>query len=130
MPQERRHRRSSHFPRALRLQLLASARRGGFSSLVLTGKTGMVLASAGDEAELDELATVSAKLAPGRRLWQGQYYSPTGVRRISVTPLQCRLGRFYLCALGGDSEASPTSLVHGSHGVARILDRHCGLRAA
>lgn len=128
MKRERRRQRSDHYPRALRLQLAATAARARFSAVVLTGRNGMLLVGAGDAQEHQELALLARKLAPLGRSWQGRFMSRTGTRRVTITPLKCRLGSFQLCALGGDEAAAYGALAESGQGVQRILNRHCTLK--
>jgi len=121
---ERRRQRSDHYPRALRMQLAAAAERGNFSSLVLTGKSGMLLAGTGDEGEQRELSDLMAKVIPFARKWRGAFHSRDGTRRVMLTPVPSDLGQLYLCAMTGAADTADAEIENSREGVARIISRH------
>ncbi|MFH1808165.1 MAG: hypothetical protein ABIJ09_05450 [Pseudomonadota bacterium] len=128
MGTERRRERSDDYPRALRLQLAASAARGAFHTVALTGPSGRVLAHAGDSSRVAELGSLPLHVVRSNHTWRGHMYTPAGVQRVTVTPVTCKLGQLYLCAVGGAEVQDPQILAAGGAGVARIVDRHCPLR--
>jgi hypothetical protein len=121
MQTERRTSRSDNLFEALGLQLRATARRAGFTSLVLTEGQGLPVASVGEVAELEEVAALAPSLAPGARLWQGTLRSPAGPRVVTVMPLSTGDGPVFLCAAGGHGTEVAEDLLHAGLGICRIL---------
>lgn len=118
---ERRTNRSDNIMEALGLQLAATARRGGFSALVLAESQGIPVASTGETAEIEEVVAVAPSLTPGARPWQGRLLLASGCVRVLVMPVNTCDGPLFLCAAGGRSPEAIADLLRGGLGVSRIL---------
>ena len=121
MQTERRINRSDNLFEALGLQLAATARRAGFTSLVLTEGQGIPVASIGQSPELEEVAALAPSLAPGARPWQGTLRSTEGPQVVTVMPLSTGDGPVFLCAAGGRGSEVAEDLLHAGLGICRIL---------
>ncbi|MDJ0765005.1 MAG: hypothetical protein QNJ97_18630 [Myxococcota bacterium] len=117
----RRMERSDRISDALAFQLKASAKRAGFSSLVLADDAGLVVASAGNRALSEYLAAISPKLAAGLKTWHGRVYTNRGRVRLSVAPIRFDNSLLYLSATEGSGTAIPRELFCSGRGVVRIL---------
>ena len=121
MQPERRTNRSDNILEALGLQLAATARRGGFTSLMLAEGQGVPVAFAGEDSEIEEIAAVAPSLAPGARPWRGRLRRESGCVQVSVMPISTRDGPLFLCAIGGHGPEVTADLLQGGLGICRIL---------
>jgi hypothetical protein len=121
MQPERRTHRSNNIFEALGLQLAATARRAGFTSLLLAEGQGIPVVSAGPCAALEEVAAVAPSLAPGARPWHGRLRGEGGATLVTVLPISTADGPLFLCAAGGSGPEVAADLLHGSLGICRIL---------
>jgi hypothetical protein len=87
-----------------------------------------VLAHAGDDQRIEALGALPLHVVRSTRTWRGHLYTSSGVRRVSVTPIACKLGSLFLCAVGGGEDGAREALTATGAGIARIVDRHCPLR--
>jgi hypothetical protein len=106
---ERRKRRSSNCAEALALLLESTREQARLASLVLSDRTGILVAGAGPAHECDELAAWAPVLLSARES------APQGLFGVRVRGLDA-----YLCAAGAGG--SPLSLLsEAAEGCARIL---------
>jgi hypothetical protein len=118
---KRRDTRSDRVHEALKLQLMASARRAGFSSLVLADDQGLVVASIGNKAVSEHLAAISPGLASGMKTWHGKVLTNRGRVRLSVAPLRFEDSLLYLAATEGTASDISRELFTSGRGALRIL---------
>lgn len=118
---ERRGRRSQVTTEALALQLAASARRAGFSSLVLAEQDGLVVARSGRGDEPTELAALAPAIANGCELWHGTVTLDGAERMVTIASVCSPAGRLYLSAAGGNRREIIPELRQSGEGVCRIL---------
>lgn len=116
---ERRQQRSSMLGSALRYQLEHTRQRGNIRALALTDESGLLIASAGEDAVCEELGAV----AP---LWRADGL-PLGClprtlmgQDIAIRAIASPGRRLFLAALGGGA-ARDALLRHSLTGVERIL---------
>ncbi|HUT77088.1 MAG TPA: hypothetical protein VM285_05345 [Polyangia bacterium] len=121
MQPERRTNRSDNLFEALGLQLAATAKRGGFTSLVLAEGQGIPVASAGFRDDLEDIVAVAPSLAPDARPWQGKLHDGSGAVMVTVMPVNTGDGPLFLCAAGGHGREVTTDLLRGGVGICRIL---------
>ena len=121
MQSERRQKRSEDMATALGLQLVSTAARASFSSLVLAEELGLLVAGAGDETELEEIAAMAPLLAGESRFWQGQVETTAGHRLITVARVDTALGTFFLSGAAGKITSIWSEMRESSRGVARIV---------
>ncbi len=118
---DRRTSRSSRIHEALELQLKASARRAGFSSIVLADDVGLVVAAAGNKSLSEHLAAISPGLASNMKTYHGRVLTNRGRVRLSVAPMKFENSCLYLSATEGTGPAIPKELFTSGLGVVRIL---------
>jgi hypothetical protein len=121
MVEERRQNRSTNSGDALRLQLEASAKRAGFSSLALAEGNGLVVASAGEPAETEEVAALSPLFAASCELWHGTVATEGGEKLLTIAAVRSSAGPLFLTAVGGRRQEIVPELVRSGQGVCRIL---------
>lgn len=118
---ERRTNRSENIMEALGLQLAATARRGGFSALALAESQGILVASTGATAEIEEVVAIAPSLTPGARPWRGSLRLASGCVQVLVMPVNTGDGPLFLCAAGGRGPGAIEDLLRAGLGVGRIL---------
>ena len=118
----RRAERSDNMYDALTLQLKATAKRAGFSSIVLADETGLVVASAGNKSVSEYLAAMSPGLAAGSKTWNGKLLTNKGKVPLSIAPIRFGDTFLYLSATEGMKRAISRELFLGGRGVVRILN--------
>ncbi len=118
---ERRQNRSQDLGLALELQLCSTAERASFGSLVLAEERGLMVAGAGKNDELEEIAALAPLLAGTSRFWQGRVDTTMGNRLITVVRVETALGTFYLSGTDGNIISIWSEMRHSSRGVARIV---------
>jgi hypothetical protein len=121
MQPERRTNRSDNLFEALGLQLAATARRGGFTSLVLAEGQGIPVVSAGLRDDLEDIVALAPSLAPDARPWQGKRHDGRGAVLVTVMPVNTCDGPLFLCAAGGHGSEVARDLLQGGLGICRIL---------
>lgn len=121
MQTERRTSRSDNLFEALGLQLAATARRGGFASVLLAEGQGIPVVTAGECSGLEEVAALAPGLAPDARPWQGKLRAGGGTVLVTVLPVNSSDGPLFLCAAGGHGPEVTTDLLQGGLGICRIL---------
>jgi hypothetical protein len=121
MQPERRTHRSDNILEALSLQLASTARRAGFTSLLLAEGQGLPVAGAGPCADLEEIAALAPGLAPGALPWQGTLRRDGWPTLVTVLPVSTGDGPVFLCAAGGHGSGAAADLLHAGLGVSRIL---------
>jgi hypothetical protein len=121
MVEERRRNRSSEPSMALKLQLEASAARAGFSSLALAEEHGLVVASAGEASESEEVAALSPQFASACELWHGTVATESGEKMLTIAAVRAPAGPLFLTAVGGNRREIVPELVRSGQGVCRIL---------
>ncbi|MCP4675197.1 MAG: hypothetical protein GY854_06755 [Deltaproteobacteria bacterium] len=118
---ERRTSRSDSVHEALLLQLKASARRAGFSSLVLADDQGLVIACAGNQTIGEYLAALSPGLTPEFKTWHGKVLTNRGRVRLSIAPIKFEDSHIYIAATEGASSQIHKELFTSGLGAVRIL---------
>jgi hypothetical protein len=121
MIDERRRNRSNEPTEALKLQLMASAMRAGFSSLALAEEHGLIVASAGEPSESEEVAALSPQFAGGCELWHGTVATESGEKLLTIASVRSAAGPLFLTAVGGKRREIVPELVRSGQGVCRIL---------
>lgn len=121
MLQERRVNRSKMTSTALELLFSASASRAQFDSLVLAEEHGLLVAGAGDGAETEEIAALSAMVASECDLWHGKLETTAGAKKVTITVVDSPEGRMYLAGVGGQQARIVPELMHSYRGVRRIM---------
>ena len=121
MVEERRRNRSNEPAEALKLQLEASATRAGFSSLALAEEHGLIVASAGEPTESEEVAALSPQFAGACELWHGTVATEGGEKLLTIAAVRSAAGPLFLTAVGGMRREIVPELVRSGQGVCRIL---------
>jgi hypothetical protein len=117
----RRINRSNDTQIALSFQLVATAKRAKFGSIVLADDLGMVVAAAGPKNMCEQMAAVSPMLAAESKTWHGSVKTRKGRIRLSVAPIRVDSMQLYLCASQGDKALITRELFTGGQGISRIL---------
>ncbi len=118
---ERRTSRSDSIHGALLLQLKASARRAGFSSLVLADDQGLVIACAGNQTIGEYMAALSPGLTMNFKTWHGKVLTNRGRVRLSIAPIKFEESHIYIAATEGSSKEIHKELFASGLGAVRIL---------
>ena len=121
MKAERRVNRSENTMKSLVYQLAATAERAACSALVLTEKSGLVVAEVGDDPAAEEIAAYAPCLARGGLRWHGMIPTSSGERLVTITPLASESGALFLCAVGGQFCVLGSELLLSGRGIVRIL---------
>lgn len=117
----RRSQRSNNKHDALTFQLKATAKRAGFSSLVLGDDEGLVVVGTGNKSLNEYLASVAPGLTSGEKAWHGSLPTDKGRVLMHVAPIKVEDKCLYLSATEGLSGSIVKELFNGGRGIARIL---------
>ena len=89
--------------------------------MALAEEHGLIVASAGEAEESEEVAALSPQFAGTCELWHGTVATEGGEKLLTISAVRSASGPLFLTAVGGKRREIVPELVRSGQGVCRIL---------